>query len=162
MLPIGAVERSSMIDLKNCKRERFWRLARSGRLCVLMAALALAGCSTALPSLIDDEPIGSIKPKASPLSAAYDPRDWRIAEPVLASSLRGPGGAAPAIWSDADTGAHGQFLALAEPFDRNGQSCRTFVAQLVDGKAAKKLKAVGCPDDSGEVAIFDATVWTRL
>lgn len=115
-----------------------------------------------LPSLVDDDPVGSIKPKASPLSIAYDPRDWRIAEPVLAASLRAPGSAEPALWSNAETGDHGAFLAVAVPFAREGRSCRAFVARLVDAKQAKTLQAVGCPAESGEVAIFDASPWTGL
>ena len=116
----------------------------------------------ALPSLVDDEPVGSIKPKPSSLEKAYDSRDWRIAEPVLASSLRAPGVAAPAVWSDAETGARGEFVALDAPFVHEGRLCRRFVARLTDAKAAKRLEAVGCPDDSGEVAIFDSTAWSGL
>ncbi len=116
----------------------------------------------ALPSLVDDEPVGSIKPKPSSLERAYDSRDWRIAEPVLASSLRAPGDAEPAVWSDAETGARGEFVALDEPFVQEGRLCRRFVARLTDAKAAKKLEAVGCPDDSGDVAIVHSTAWTAL
>ncbi len=115
-----------------------------------------------LPSFIDGEPTGSIKPEAPPLSSAYDSRDWRIAEPVLAASLRAPGPAEPAHWSNVETGGHGEFLAVAGNFAREGRSCRAFVAQLVDGNDAKTLQAVGCPGDSGEVAVYDVSPWTGL
>jgi hypothetical protein len=161
-----------MIDLPNSKRERFhprapaprcWRAGVSIVGALLGGcAMVLGGCSMVLPSLIDDEPVGTIKPRASLLSRAYDPRDWRIAEPVLASSLRAPDAAGPAVWSDAETGARGEFLALAGSFPREGRSCRIFVARLADSKAARRLQAVGCPSESGEVAIFDASPWTGL
>jgi hypothetical protein len=157
-----------MIVLPNCKRESFRRRGGSpgaGRaLAVALVALALAGCSISmpLPSLIDAEPTGSIKPEAPPLSSAFDSRDWRIAEPVLAASLRAPAPAEPARWSNAETGDRGEFLPVAGTFARQGRSCRAFVARLVDGKAAKTLQAVGCPSESGEVAIYDVSPWTGL
>lgn len=123
--------------------------------------------SMPLPSLIDNEPTGSIKPaKSAPpsnsLSSAYDAGDWRIAEPVLAASLRPTAPAEPVVWSNAETGDRGEFLALADSFARDGQSCRAFVAQLVEGKETKRLQAVGCPGESGDVAIYDASPWTGL
>jgi len=147
-----------MIDLPSCKRERFPLRAVVSIAC----AILLSGCSTALPSLIDTEPTGSITPRASPLSAAYGPSDWRIAEPVLAASLRAPDSAELATWSNADTGKSGDFKPLAETFARDGRTCRSFVARLVEAKVARRLQAVGCPDDDGEVAIFEATPWTGL
>lgn len=115
-----------------------------------------------LPSLIDGDPTGSIKPRAPALSSAYDSRDWSIAEPILAASLRAPGPAGPAVWSNAETGDHGEFLAVAGAFAREGRSCRAFVARLVDAHDAKTLQAVGCPGESGEVAIYDVSPWTGL
>ena len=115
-----------------------------------------------LPSFIDGEPTGSIKPEAPSLSSAYDSSDWRVAGPVLAASLRAPGEAAPARWSNPTTGDHGEFLTVAGSFAREGQSCRAFVARLVEGQDAKTLQAVGCPRDNGEVAVYDASPWTGL
>ncbi len=157
-----------MIVLLNCKRESFRRRvgARAARpaLGLALGALVLAGCSISmpLPSLVDDEPTGSIKPKVASLASAYDSRDWRIAEPVLAASLRAPGPAEPALWSNAETGHHGAFVTVAGTFAREGRSCRAFVARLVDGKDAKTLQAVGCPIESGEVAVYDVAPWTGL
>ena len=156
----------AMIVLSSFKRETFsprtplfapWRASA-----LLAGALALGGCSMALPSLIDTEPTGSIKPKVAVAPSDFDPRDWRIAEPVLASSLRAPAPAKPAVWSNADTGAHGEFLAVAGTFVRGEDNCRAFIARLADGKTTKTLQAVGCPHESGDVAIFDASPWGGL
>ncbi len=73
-----------------------------------------------------------------------------------------PGPAEPALWSNAETGGHGEFLAVAGSFAREGRSCRAFVARLVDGEAAKTLQGVGCPLESGEVALYDVSPWTGL
>ena len=76
-----------MIVLPNCKRESFRRRGGSpgaGRaLAVALVALALAGCSISmpLPSFMDSDVTGSIKPTAPTLPSAYDSRDWRVAEP---------------------------------------------------------------------------------
>jgi hypothetical protein len=157
-----------MIDRPSSERERFPRRAILARLgwagAWLSGALVLAGCSISmsLPSLIDTEPTGSIKPKSSPVSSAYDARDWRIAEPVLAASLRAPGRSAPVVWSNAETGDHGEFQAADETVTRDGLACRAFVARVADANATRSLKAVGCPGESGDVAIYDASPWTGL
>ena len=157
-----------MIVLPNSKGERFRPCADSaapGRFVALaLGAFALAGCSISMPlgSFIDANPTGSIKPKAPSLPSAFDSRDWRVAEPVLAASLRAPGQTEPALWANAETGNHGEFLTVAGPSRETGRSCRAFVARLVDGKDAKTLQAVGCPSESGEVAVYDVSTWTGL
>jgi hypothetical protein len=83
-------------------------------------------------------------------------------QPVLAASLRAPDHGEPAAWSNPETGDHGEFVAVAGSFAREGQSCRAFVARLVQGGDAKTLQAVGCPSASGEVAVYDASPWTGL
>ena len=115
-----------------------------------------------LPSFIDNEPTGSIKPRTSTLSSLYDSRDWRIAEPTLATSLRATGQAEPALWSNPETGDRGEFVAVASSFARDGRSCRAFIAKLVDGGEAKTLQGVGCPAESGEVAVYDVSPWIGL
>jgi hypothetical protein len=157
-----------MIVALDRKRETFRRRPSrpgAGQIVALgLAALAPAGCSISmpLPSLVDNEPTGSVKPGAAALSGLYDWRDWRVAQPALAASLRAPGPAEPAAWSNAETGGHGEFVPVAGVFARQGQSCRAFVARLVAGKDAKTLQAVGCLDDSGEVAVYDVARWTGL
>jgi len=157
-----------MIIPSKGQRDGFRLLAgamRPGRVVALaFSALSLAACSISmpLPSFIDNEPTGSIAPKAPAPSSAFDSRDWRIAQPVLAASLRAPDHGVPAVWSNPETGDHGEFVAVADSFAREGQSCRAFVARLVEGDDAKTLQAVGCARASGEVAVYDASPWTGL
>jgi hypothetical protein len=159
-----------MIDLLLGERDAFWQaprvVARSMAFAFAAVALALAGCSIPLPGFIDDQPTGSIKPKAAPaaLSSAYDSRDWRLAEPVLSAILRAKDGDRPGAWSNPDTGAHGEFLAVAGSFERDGRPCRAFVAQVVgkDGAPVKTLQGVGCPREGDEAAIYDVSPWTGL
>jgi hypothetical protein len=144
------------------------RARRRLALALAAAALGLAGCSVSipLPSFIDDEPTGSIKPRdgATTLSSAYDSRDWRVAEPILTATLRAKEGGEPGAWTNPETGARGEFVAVAGPFLREGRSCRAFLARIVgkDQTPEKTLQAVGCPSGSGEVAIYDASPWMGL
>jgi surface antigen len=154
------------------QRERICRKSRAAPLratfALAAAALALAGCSIAipLPGLIDDEPVGAIKPKAgaATLSAAYEPADWRLAEPALSTALRAKDGGERDQWSDPDTGNHGEFLAVAGSFVRDGRPCRAFVARIVGktGTADKTLQGVGCPREGEEAAVYDVSAWSGL
>ena len=119
-----------------------------------------------LPGFIDDEPTGSIKPKAAPaaLSSTYDSHDWRLAEPVLSATLRAKDGDPPGAWSNPETGTHGEFVAVAGSFERDGRPCRAFVARVVgkDGAPVKTLQGVGCPREGEEAAIYDVSPWSGL
>jgi hypothetical protein len=159
-----------MIDLLLGERDAFWRprrcTARSTAFAFVAAALALAGCSIPLPGFVDDEPTGSIKPKPAPaaLSSAYDPHDWRVAEPVLSAILRAKDGDPSGAWSNPETGTHGEFVAVAGSFERDGRPCRAFVARVVgkDGAPDKTLQGVGCPREGEEAAIYDVSPWSGL
>ena len=158
-----------MIDLLPGERDAYWRkrrfIWRSAAFAVAAASLALAGCSIPLPGFIDDQPTGSITPKAAPaaLSSAYGTGDWRLAEPVLSATLRAKDGE-PAAWSNPETGRHGEFLAVAGAFERDGRPCRVFVARVVgkEGAPEKTLQGVGCPREGAEAAIYDVSPWSGL
>ena len=159
-----------MIDLLQGECEAFWRaargLSRSAVLAFAAAGLGLSGCAIPLPGFIDDAPTGSIKPKASAaaLSSAYDSSDWRLAEPVLSETLRGKDGGKPGAWSNPQTGAHGEFVAVAGSFERDGRPCRVFVARVVgkDGALDKTLQGVGCPREGQEAAVYDLSPWSGI
>jgi outer membrane surface antigen len=161
-----------MIILLHSQRERICPRHRRGGLYAALAlvatAFALAGCSIAipLPSLIDDDPTGSIKPKATAaaLSTAYQPDDWRLAEPALSATLRAKDGGEGGRWSNPQTGGHGEFVAVAGSFARDGRSCRAFVARIAgkDGMGDKVLQGVGCPREGEEAAVYDVSPWTGL
>ena len=156
----------AMIILSMGKGESFRRRRRPPPLrrsaALALAALALGGCSISmpLPSLFDGDRTGSIN--AASLASAYDPRDWAIAEPILAASLRASAPAEPASWSNPETGDHGEFSPIAGKVARDGQSCRAFLARIVVADSTKTLQGVGCPRDGGEVAVYDLSQWAGL
>ena len=156
-----------MIDLLPSERDAFWRpRRRAAAFAVAAAALALGGCAIPLPGFIDDAPTGSIKPKANAtaLSSAFDSRDWRLAEPALSAALRSKEGDQPGTWSNPETGARGEFLAVAGSFERDGRPCRAFVARVTgkDGSPDKTLQGVGCPREGEEAAIYDVAPWSGI
>ncbi len=113
------------------------------------------------PFMSDDE-TGSIKPAASPLSPDLDMKDWRIAEPILASALLNGEPQAPVKWSNPDSGRSGAFQPVAATFSREGKPCRAFVARIVVADGPKMLQAVGCPGEEGAVALDKVEPWKGL
>jgi hypothetical protein len=157
-----------MIILLHSQRERICPRRLTAALALVASAFALAGCSIAipLPSMIDDDPTGAIKPKATSaaLSTAYDPGDWRLAEPALSASLRAKDGGERGRWSNPQTGGHGEFVAVAGSFPRDGRPCRAFVARIAgkDGSGDQVLQGVGCPREGEEAAVYEVSPWSGL
>jgi hypothetical protein len=138
------------------RRERLW-LATLGLL-----AISLAGCSMSIPSFLSEDTTASIKPAGSPLSADLDAKDWRIAEPILAQALLNGEPAAPVRWSNPDSGRSGAFQPVASLFQREGKTCRAFVARVLVPDGAKMLQAIGCPGESGGVLIAQVEPWKGI
>jgi 17 kDa outer membrane surface antigen len=111
---------------------------------------------------MNNDTTGSIKPVTSPLSSDLDMKDWRIAEPILASALLNDEPQAPAKWSNPDSGRSGAFQPVAAAFSREGKPCRAFVARIVAADGAKLLQAIGCPGDAGAVAIDKVEPWKGI
>ena len=161
-----------MIDLLPFERDASRRLrryaARSAAFAFAAAALALAGCSVSIP-LPDSSTTGRLvrssrSRRRRRFSSAYDSGDWRLAEPVLSATLHAKDGDRAGAWSNPDTGSHGEFLAVAGSFERDGRPCRAFVARVVgkDGAPDKTLQGVGCPREGEEAAIYDVSPWSGL
>jgi surface antigen len=152
-----------MIELNRRNGERFARIGRSGALTCLfaLAAAALGGCSfsMSLPSFMQDDETGLIKPKRSPLSAELDSADWRVARPALAKALAGADSQPPVAWSNPDSGHGGLFQSVGLAFAREGRNCRAFVAGVNAGEAKSMLQGVGCEGDNGEVALESVGPW---
>jgi 17 kDa outer membrane surface antigen len=139
--------------------------ARTGRLwlaALSLLAIGVAGCSMSIPSFLSEDATGSIKPAASPLSSDLDVKDWRIAEPILAEALLNGEPAAPVRWSNPDSGRSGAFQPVAGLFQREGKTCRAFVARVLAAEGAKMLQAIGCPGEAGGVLIAQVEPWKGI
>jgi hypothetical protein len=130
---------------------------------ILMSWIAaLGGCSISMPgpALMDLEPTGSIRAKAS--ANPIDARDWPIAEPAMRAVIRAEATAKPESWNNPETGRNGQFAAVASSFTRGGVTCRAFVAKIEAADGATAVQGVGCLGDGGKIAFSDIAPWVGL
>jgi hypothetical protein len=165
MVPANELDRAphSNRAIVRSSRRRFSIPVRS-LLSVGLLAFGVAGCSISVPMapFMRDDTTSSIKSSASPLSPDLDVKDWRIAEPILAQALRSGEPEAPVRWSNPDSGRSGAFQPVASAFSRDGKPCRAFVARIIVADESKLLQAIGCPDDSGMVALDKVEPWKGL
>jgi outer membrane surface antigen len=146
------------------EESRLTRLASAKRICATgFIALSLAGCSITFPmqSLLAEDSTGSIQPKSSPLSGDLDAADWRIAEPKLVQALKSDGSDAT-HWSNPDSGRSGAFQPIASLFNRDGRSCRAFIARVDGVDRSTTVQAVGCLIASDEVLVDQVQPWKAI
>jgi hypothetical protein len=123
---------------------------------------AMGGCSISMPgpALIDLEPTGSIRAKAS--ANPIDERDWPVAEPAMRAMIRADATAKAETWTNPETGRNGQFAAVASSFTRGGATCRAFVARIDAADGASAVQGVGCLGEGGKIAFSDIAPWAGL
>jgi hypothetical protein len=128
------------------------------------AAFLLAGCSMnfPLPSLMTDDATGSIKPRQTPFAGDLDEGDWRIAEPRLAEALKSGGRDEPKQWANPTSGRQGAFQPVAGAFNRDGQTCRAFLARISGPNSTKTLQGIGCLMAGDAVFVDEAQPWKAL
>jgi hypothetical protein len=130
---------------------------------VLLSAV-LTGCSinVPLPSLMSDDTTGSIKARPTPFAGDIDETDWRIAEPHLAEALKSASGDAPQQWANPASGRKGAFQPVAGAFNRDGQTCRAFLARISAPGSTKTLQGVGCLMAGDAVFVEETQPWKAL
>ena len=114
-------------------------------------ALAVSGCSFAIPSLVTEPPeevTGSVAPRLEPkiLSSELGQEDWRRAKAALVVALDPQGNGQPVKWDNPDTKLRGEITPTSKPFVEDDHVCRRFTATTVsrtgdvsvrDGSACK-------------------------
>jgi surface antigen len=125
-----------------------------------LIALQAAACSFSFPmtSLVNDEPsvTASIEPNAvSPLSPDLGEEDWRRAKAALAVALDPQGAGSQVSWDNPDTTMRGTFTPVGQPFVRNDEICRAFLANVHGQIATSPLQGTACRPSGGEWAIKD-------
>lgn len=144
---------------------RYHRPAAAGReaLRVAMAgsiALICAACSLSFPmtSLVNEEPgtTDAVTPKAaSPLLAELGEEDWRRAKAALAVALDPQGSGSQVSWDNPDTTLKGAFTPVGQPFVKNDEICRSFMAHVTGQGVASSLQGTACRPSGGEWVIKD-------
>jgi surface antigen len=126
---------------------------------VAAVALKVGACSLLLPAMeSDQEPLAtqSVAPKTlSPLSAALGEEDWRRAKAALAVALDPQGAGTPVSWDNPDTTLKGNFVPVGQPYVKNDEICRAFLAAIHGQGTASSQQGTACRPSGGEWVIKD-------
>lgn len=127
-----------------------WLLVRAA-ICVSFGFSA-SGCSMSfpMPGFTDDAPTGSITKSSPSLSPALDREDWRRAKAALAVALDPQGNGANVTWSNPQSGAKGNFVALAPPYLEKDRICRAFKAHVSASRAERRVGGSACRNAEGD------------
>ena len=137
-------------------------LAVPARRVMLAGILALcsAGCSMSFPmtSLVAEEPTetASIAPKViSPLSNELGVEDWRRAKAAMATALDPQGNGSQVSWDNPESTMKGTFTPVGQPFVKDDEICRAFLANVTGQMSNASLQGMACRPSGGEWAIKD-------
>lgn len=128
------------------------------------AALGLAGCTVSVPAgpLVDAEATGSTGARTvSPLHPDLGPEDWRRARAALGVALDPQGNGAGVTWDNPDTAMRGSFTSVGQPFVRDDEVCRAFLATLHGQDMTASLQGTACRPSGEEWAIKEVRPFRR-
>jgi surface antigen len=121
--------------------------------------LATGACSILMPAMeAAEEPLTtqSIAPKTiSPLSADLGEEDWRRAKAALAVALDPQGAGTAVSWDNPDTTIKGNFTPVGQPYVKNDDICRAFLATINGQGSAASLQGTACRPSGGDWVIKD-------
>lgn len=137
----------------------------SGLAVVVAVGLGSGGCSMSFPmaSLVKDEDAthSTAKRVISPLSAELGEEDWRRAKGALAVALDPQGSGSQVSWDNPDTLMKGNFTPVGQPFVKDDEVCRSFLATVVGQASTSSLQGSACRPSGGEWAIKDIKPFKR-
>jgi surface antigen len=142
------------------------RLRRAAGLAVVLAlAVNAAACSLSFPmnSLVKDEDATNSVAKRviSPLSPELGEEDWRRARGALALALDPQGSGSQVSWDNPDTLIKGNFTPVGQPFVKEDEVCRAFLATVVGQASTASLQGSACRPSGGEWTIKDVKPFKR-
>lgn len=144
-----------------------WRESRGATsriVAVALLASGLAGCSFAVPGLSDEraETTGSIgRVDASPLSPDLGQEDWRRAKGALSIALDPQGNGSAVKWENPDSEIGGTFTPVAQPFVKQNEICRAFIATIAFPGRSSSLQGTACKLSADEWQIRDVRPWRK-
>jgi surface antigen len=137
----------------------------SGLAVVVAVGLGSGGCSMSFPmaSLVKDEDAthSTVKRVISPLSAELGEEDWRRAKGAMAVALDPQGSGSQVSWDNPDTLMKGNFTPVGQPFVKDDEVCRSFLATVVGQASTSSLQGSACRPSGGEWAIKDIKPFKR-
>lgn len=97
----------------------------------------------------------------SPLSPDLGTEDWRRARGAMAVALDPQGSGSAVTWDNPDTGMRGSFTPVGQPFVRNDEICRAFLATLSGQASQSSLQGSACRPSGGEWVLKDVKPWKK-
>ena len=112
----------------------------------------------------DERPIstGSIgRIETSPLSPDLGQEDWRRAKGALAIALDPQGSGAAVKWDNPDSEASGTFTPVAQPYVKQNEICRAFLATITQPGRSSSLQGTACRLAADDWTLQDVKPWRK-
>ena len=109
----------------------------------------------------NEDVTGSIGTPATALSRRLDAEDWRRARAALGTALDPQGNGSVVTWENAQTGAKGSFVPVAQIYPSDDKICRAFIAKVETEGGSEDVQGTACRDTGAEWMIRDARPWKR-
>lgn len=104
---------------------------------------------------------GSINKPATILSHRLDAEDWRRARAAMGTALDPQGNGSIVTWENAQTGAKGSFVPVAQIYPSDDKICRAFIAKIETEGGMEDVQGTACRDTSPDWSVRDARPWKR-
>ncbi|TDR94311.1 RT0821/Lpp0805 family surface protein [Enterovirga rhinocerotis] len=126
-------------------------------------SLFLGSCSLSLTGSSDEkvETTGSIRPAATTLSPDLGQEDWRRAKGALAIALDPQGSGAAVKWDNPDSRISGTITPVAQPFVKEHEICRAFLATIEFPDRSTSLQGNACRLSADDWELKDVRPWRK-
>ena len=105
---------------------------------------------------------GSIpRSDVSPLSADLGQEDWRRAKGALAIALDPQGNGSAVKWENPESEIGGTFTPVAQPFVKQNEICRAFIAVIAFPGRSSSLQGTACKLSADEWQIREVRPWRK-
>lgn len=160
------VQNGRMMTDRYTARRKIREAAGLGWRTAVVAALAavLPACSVPVAGLGDErvDATGSIGPaSASTLSPDLGQEDWRRAKGALAIALDPQGNGSPVKWDNPDSEIGGTVTPVAQPFVRDNEICRAFIAAIAFPGRTSSVQGTACKLSADEWQIREVRPWRK-
>lgn len=98
---------------------------------------------------------------SSPLSPDLGQEDWRRAKGALAIALDPQGSGAAVKWDNPDSEVSGTFTPVAQPFVKQNEICRAFIATISFPGRSSSLQGTGCRLSADDWRITEVRPWRK-
>ncbi len=146
------------------RRSNAGEVARAGIAAAVVLTLGLGGCSLSLTSAPEEkvEATGSIKRTVpTTLSPDLGQEDWRRAKGALSIALDPQGSGAAVKWDNPDSQTSGTVTPVAQPFVKDDEICRAFLATIDFPGRNASLQGTACKISADDWELKDVRPWRK-